>query len=79
MASGHWPYVEPLNHSVSVIGIWSSDSAPHSVGPHAIGRMLVDIPFDATHQFLTDRMIDLLACNDHDPDKPTDKTHCFAY
>ena len=43
--------------------------APHSVGPHAIGRTLVDIPFDATHQFLTDRMIDLLACNDHEPDE----------
>ena len=43
--------------------------APHSVGPHAIGRRLVDIPFDAAHQFLTDRMIDLLACNDHEADE----------
>jgi hypothetical protein len=33
--------------------------APHYVGSHAIGRALVEIPFNAASRFLTDRIIEL--------------------
>ena len=76
----HWDVAHLANWKLDMSGASTSQSigfrntdlivifAPHYVSTHAIGRTLVEIPFNAASRFLTDRVIDLLVGPHQDAD-----------